>query len=73
MTLEAPWPVIATGFDTVKITGQGTHPPHDTRSQGGDFHLATSGDLNPATTGDFYMATDTRGSGGQRGLRSFGE
>lgn len=59
MTLEAPWPVISTGFDTVKITGQGTHPRHDTQSQGGDFYLATSGDLNPATTGDFYMATDS--------------
>lgn len=33
MTLEAPWPVISTGFDTVKITGQGIHPRHDTQRQ----------------------------------------
>ena len=30
---------------------------------GGDFLMATSGDLDLATSGDFLMATDTRGRG----------
>jgi hypothetical protein len=32
----------------------------DLQTKGGDFYMATTGDLNQATSGDFYMATDTR-------------
>jgi hypothetical protein len=31
----------------------------DLQTKGGDFYMATTGDLNQATSGDFYMATDS--------------
>lgn len=43
------------------MTAQGAQQV-DLQTKGGDFYMATTGDLNQATSGDFYMATDRLGA-----------
>ena len=44
---------------TATVTAQGRNSWPTRRARGGDFYLATSGDLDLATTEDFFTATDT--------------
>jgi hypothetical protein len=46
------------------VTAQGAQQV-DLQTRGGDFYMATTGDLNLATSGDFYMATDNFAAGNE--------
>ena len=54
----SPCVVLGDLVGTATVTTQGLHRRLRHDAKGGDFYLATNGDLDPATSGDLFMATD---------------